>query len=182
MAVLRKFPIARTLVRVPGVNFPGGGKPVIQSRVKPNIVQNPSWQRDNMQFPGQGNLFPSGTPEDVIRTFIKNQKRVKGFVFDVPAGGSNFPIQISGEAKMLLGLSLISLDNLGAPDLQPTQFFLTINNEIVINELHPVFLSPDFMDEEYYVFIRPLSGQDDIAISFVNPFDAQKIALALYYL
>lgn len=136
----------------------------------------------NPQFPGKGNLFPASESIDSIRDFIKNQKRCKGFLFNVPSGTSNFQIQISGEAKLMLGLSMVSIDNLNDPAAQPTQIELTVNNEIIIDQLHPVHISPDFMDEEYYLFLRPLSGQDDINISFENPNANQNMSLAIYYL
>lgn len=145
------------------------------------IKGNPFGKQD-MQFPGQGNLFPPDTSIEDLRAFIKNQKRAKGFRFTVPVGASSFPIDISGEAKLLLGLALISMDNIGDPASQPDTFTLMVNEEVIINQVTPAMLSPDFMTEEYYLFLRPLSGQDDITVSWQNTPAQQRMALIIYYL
>ena len=142
---------------------------------------NPVLGKQNMQFPGQGNLFKDKSIEE-IRDFIKQQKRLKGFTFDVPTGLQQFPLQISGEAKLMLGIALLSVDNADDPSSQPSGFSMLVNNEVVIDQINPAFLSPFFMDEEYYLFLRPLSGQDDISVIFANPNAGQRMSLAFYYL
>lgn len=151
---------------------------------KPNLpgLSIKGFGKQDMQFPGQGNLFPPDATIEEIRSFIKNQKRAKGFRFTVPVGSSTFPIDISGEAKLLLGLALISIDNLGDPAAQPEIFSLLVNNEVIINQVTPAMLSQEFMTEEYYLFLRPLSGQDDITIAWQNTPGQQRMALIMYYL
>lgn len=150
--------------------------------MRPPQTKGNAWGKQDMQFPGKGNLFPADTTIEEIRDFIKNQKRLKGFTFDVPTGTSQFPLQISGEAKLMLGISLVCLDAFGNPGVQPTQFSMLVNEEIIITQAHPVTLSPDFMDEEYYLFLRPLSGQDDVSVVFVNPNAGQRVTMGFFYL
>lgn len=171
MSVFKNIEIKRTFGKSPKfAKRPGVG------------TFNSKFGKQDMQFPGQGGMFPATESIEEIRQFIKNQKRLKGYNFNVSGGASSFPLDISGEARVLLGLSILALENFDDPNLQPDTFTLTINNEIVINQTHPGFLSPLFMDEEYYQFLRPLSGQDDISVTFTNPNPAQNVSLAVYYI
>jgi hypothetical protein len=136
--------------------------------------------KQNAQFPGQ-ELFPNATIED-IRALITNQKKIKGFIFDVPNGASEFPVEISGEARLMLGLSLVALSNVDDPGLQPESFSMIFNEEIIIRDVHPAFLSPFFTDEEYYQVPRPMSGQDSVNVNFENALASQQVAMVIYYL
>jgi len=129
------------------------------------------------QFPGVN----PGMDIEQVRQVIRNQKRTKGFSFDIEAGASNnFDIALSGTARLFLGFSLAPA--VGAIEANaPDQFTLVINNEIVIEQVFPEFFGADFMDDEYYFLPRPLSGQDTITATFngVNSF-TQK--LIVYYI
>jgi len=54
------------------------------------------------QFPG----MQTGKMKtvDEVRDLIKKQRRVKGFTFSVPNGQSQQNLQISGTARILLGI------------------------------------------------------------------------------
>jgi len=108
-----------------------------------------------------------------VRSFIKKQKRMKGFEFSAPTGNSTFNIQLAGNAKLFLGLVLFGVPNLATyPNwnnfFDVTSMQLTINNDIMIEQLNPNFLTQQFTNEEYYYLPRPLNGQDTITMNFSN--------------
>ena len=129
------------------------------------------------QFPGQ----QKGASIEQVRSLIKRQKRAKGYTQAVPTGTTTFNLDLSGTARIFLGFAILLEDGLSLV-AQPSQFNVTINNEIVIDQVQPSFFSPDFMDEEYYFFPRPLSGTDDITVTYVNAAPAQTVRLIVYYL
>jgi len=55
------------------------------------------------QFPGQQ---VKGFSIEQIRTLIKKQQRVKGYAYSVATGTNDFNIQLSGNARIFLGLAL----------------------------------------------------------------------------
>ncbi len=58
-----------------------------------------------------------------------------------------------------------------------------INNELIIDQLDPNFISFGLMDTEYYFVPRPLSGQDTITITFTNNGALSETAkMAIYYI
>ena len=135
------------------------------------------------QFPGQQ---VKGMSIDQIRTLVKKQNRIKGYNFGVATGTSNFNLQLSGTARILLGLSLIPRDPgtsiaiQGFQDITGVTF--KVNNEIIIENLDPNFLGNMFNTDEYYYLPRPLSGTDEITISFNNPGATENVSLAIYYI
>lgn len=128
------------------------------------------------QFPGQ----QKGFSIDAIRTLIKKQKRVRGFRFNLVTSSQEFNINISGSARIFLGF-VLSFE----PDTTanyPEFMTLTINNEVIIQQVNPNFFTQRFMDDEYYFFPRPLSGQDDILLQ-TQPAVADIILdFAVYYI
>jgi len=140
------------------------------------------------QFPGQqlGNV-----PIEKIRALIKRQKRLKGYSFQVPSGTSSFNLDLSGTARVLLGLALYPGKD---PDAEITsvccgdfklisQLQFVVNNEIVIDQVHPNFLTNNFNNNEYYYIPRPLSGTDIITINFLNPqADDETCNVVIYYI
>jgi hypothetical protein len=123
---------------------------------------------------------------DEVRDLIKKQRRVKGFTFSVPNGQSQQNLQISGTARILLGIQLLPV----APGTDTyIQGFQTIsnvsfkvNNEIIIESLHPNFVTNYSNDEEFMPIPRPLSGTDEITISFTNSGATEVCAIAIYYI
>jgi len=135
------------------------------------------------QFPGQQ---VKGLNVENIRTLIKKQNRIKGFNFSVATGTQSFNLQLSGTARILLGLSLIpravgtDVAIQGFQDITGVTF--KVNNEIIIENLDPNFIGNFFNTDEYYYLPRPLSGTDEITISFTNPGATELVSLAIYYI
>ena len=138
------------------------------------------------QFPGQQ---VKGMSIDQIRTLIKKQRRIKGYSFTVPSGQSTQNIQLSGTARILLGIAMLPQFKT-AVNTNPytvgfqniTEITLKINNEIVIENLHPNFLSNFLNDDEYNYLPRPLSGTDQIILVFNNPNLTENVNIAFYYI
>jgi len=138
------------------------------------------------QFPGQQ---VKGMSIDQIRTLIKKQRRIKGYSYTVPSGQSTQNIQLSGTARILLGIALLPNFKAGV-NTNPytvgfqniTEVTLKINNEIVIENLHPNFLSNFLNDDEYNYLPRPLSGTDQIILVFNNPNLTENVSVAFYYI
>lgn len=142
------------------------------------VAQMMDAQVNTPQFPG----MQKGASINQVRSFIKKQKRIKGFAFDLATGSNEFDIKLSGTARIFLGFALFPVDapnppnNPSLPDEYPEQHSLTLNNEVIIDQTHSFFFSPSWMDDEYYFVPRPLSGQDDFTLTFFTD-----IALTLYY-
>jgi hypothetical protein len=138
------------------------------------------------QFPGQQ---VKGMSIDQIRTLIKKQRRIKGYSFTVPSGQSTQNIQLSGTARILLGIAMLPNFKAGV-NTNPytvgfqniTEVTLKINNEIVVENLHPNFLSNFLNDDEYNYLPRPLSGTDQIILVFNNPNLTENVSVAFYYI
>ncbi len=129
------------------------------------------------QFMGQ----QFGAKIEEVRKMIKQQKRVKGFKFDVPNGSDSFNIQLSGTARIFLGFALL-VDDPTDPASVPNHFTLTINNEIIIEDVNTYFFTNYLMDDEYYFIPRPLSGTDQIKVDIQNDFFAQPLSMIVYYI
>lgn len=135
------------------------------------------------QFPGQQ---VKGMTIDQIRSLVKKQNRIKGYNFTAATGTTSFNLQLSGTARILLGLSLIP--RLAGTNVATTGFqsisgvTFKVNNEIIIENLDPNFLGNFFNTDEYYYLPRPLSGTDEISIQFTNPAAAEVVSLAIYYI
>jgi hypothetical protein len=138
------------------------------------------------QFPGQQ---VKGMSIDQIRTLIKKQRRIKGYSFTIPSGQSTQNIQLSGTARILLGIAMLPNFKAGV-NTNPytvgfqniTEVTLKINNEIVVENLHPNFLSNFLNDDEYNYLPRPLSGTDQIILIFNNPNLTENVSVAFYYI
>jgi len=136
-------------------------------RDKNGVVKTP-------QFMG---VRPGMTIEQV-RSVIRRQKRAKGFRFGIAAGSNEFDIQLSGTARVFLGFSLLFDE--ADPLIVPDDINITINNEIVIDQVPPGFFNPAFMDDEYYFFPRPLSGQDTITLNVNGTGDIDLLVIVYY--
>ena len=139
------------------------------------------------QFPGQ-QLGKNSI--DQVRALIKRQKRLKGFNHVAPVGESELNLDLSGTARILLGIALFGkadVDFYGEvcwcnfTMVEKMQF--TVNNEIVIDQLDPNFLTPNYCDNEYYYIPRPLSGTDVLTIKFTNTGAKSEIVkVVIYYI
>ena len=136
------------------------------------------------QFPG----MQTGKMKSVddVRDLIKKQRRVKGFQFSVPNGQSQQNLQISGTARILLGIQLLPVNPGTDTFIQGFQSISNIsfkvNNEIIIESLNPTFVTNYSNDEEFMPIPRPLSGTDQITINFTNSGATEVCAIAIYYI
>jgi hypothetical protein len=134
------------------------------------------------QFPGQQ---VKGLSIDQVRTLIKKQIRMKGFSFNVATGSSTQNIQLSGTARILMGLVFVPRTVGGVPvtgfsNIGSISF--KVNNEIIIENADPNFLTTLLMNDEYYYIPRPLSGTDEITLQFTNPLLAEVCNVLFYYI
>jgi len=136
------------------------------------------------QFPGMQTGKMKSVDE--VRDLIKKQRRVKGFQFSVPNGQSQQNLQISGTARILLGIQLLPVDPGTDTFIQGFQrisnISFKVNNEIIIESLNPTFVTNYSNDEEFMPIPRPLSGTDQITINFTNSGATEVCAIAIYYI
>ena len=141
-----------------------------------SIADNPKAYINTPQFPGQ----QKGFSIDAIRTLIKKQKRVRGFRFALIAAVGEFNINISGSARLFLGFAFsFTPDTLA--DFPPS-VSLTINNEVVLQQVNPNFFTARYMDDEYYFLPRPLSGQDVVILNTEAAANPITLDMAIYYI
>jgi hypothetical protein len=128
---------------------------------------------------------------DQIRSLIKRQKRIKGYSHIAPVGNSQINLDLTGTARIFLGIAFFGEAKAVAPpafanwtiftEIETLQ--LQINNEIVIDQLDPNFLTPQFNNNEYYYLPRPLSGTDEITVKFNNTgTTTEAIKIVVYYI
>ena len=130
------------------------------------------------QFPG---VAGENLSIEQVRAIIRRQKKARGFRFGLVAGtNADNDIQISGDARTFLGFAVLFENEAGGAVAE--SMTLTVNDEIVINQVPPPFFTPDFMDDEYYFFPRPLSGQDDINLSIDVSAGTMDFLLIVYYI
>ena len=129
------------------------------------------------QFPGQ--QIKNLSIEDV-RTLIKKQRRTKGFVFSVTSGSSTFNLQLSGTARILLGIAFLGTSGANFTNITSCQF--KVNNEIIIESTSPNFFTSLLTQNEYYDIPRPLSGTDEITLQFTNPLATEVCNVLFYYI
>jgi hypothetical protein len=131
-------------------------------------------------FPGQ----KVGMTYDDVQEWNNNAKKTRGFRFSLGATAiQTFNIPIAGTAKWLLGVALHAVTNFDDDTLVPNSASIMLNNELIIQD-HP-FSSLDikYIDDEYYSFVRPLSGQDAINLIIDNTNGAnQDISATFYYI
>jgi hypothetical protein len=137
------------------------------------------------QFPGMQTGKMKSVEE--VRDLIKKQRRVKGYSFNVPNGQTQQNLQISGTARILLGIQLLVVGPAGTDTFiqgfqSITNISFKVNNEIILESLHPNFVTNYANDEEFMPIPRPLSGSDEVTISFTNPGATETCAIAIYYI
>jgi hypothetical protein len=136
------------------------------------------------QFPG----MQTGKMKSVddVRDLIKKQRRVKGYNLTVPTGTTSFNLQLSGTARILLGIELGSFitasDSYIRGFQRVTLCSFKVNNEIILDTVHPNFITNYGNDNEMMQLPRPLSGTDEITIEFTNPGAAEVANVAIYYI
>ena len=156
---------------------------------------DPSMGLNAPQFPGQQ---VKNISIDQVRTLIKKQRRIKGYSFNVPLGQIEFPLQLSGTARILLGIAMLPVPVLDPNDLTAgnsnpfpyitgfrnvTGVSFKVNNEIVVENLHPTFMTNFLNTDEYNYLPRPLSGTDEITLVFNNTgTNTEVVNVAIYYI
>jgi hypothetical protein len=136
------------------------------------------------QFPG----MQTGKMKSVddVRDLIKKQRRVKGYNLTVPTGTTSFNLQLSGTARILLGIELGSFitasDSYIRGFQRVTLCSFKVNNEIILESVHPNFITNYGNDSEMMQLPRPLSGTDEITIEFTNPGASEVANVAIYYI
>lgn len=121
-----------------------------------------------------------------VRDLIKKQRRIKGYSLTIPTGTTSFNLQLSGTARILLGIELASFitatDSYIRGFQRVTLCSFKVNNEIIIESTHPNFLTNYGNDNEMMQLPRPLSGTDEITIEFTNPSATEVASVAIYYI
>jgi hypothetical protein len=136
------------------------------------------------QFPG----MQTGKMKSVddVRDLIKKQRRVKGYNLTIPTGTTSFNLQLSGTARILLGIELGSFitasDSYIRGFQRVTLCSFKVNNEIIVESVHPNFITNYGNDSEMMQLPRPLSGTDEITIEFTNPGASEIANVAIYYI
>jgi len=143
----------------------------------------------NQLSPTQGNLTPQFPGQkfdlsiDQARQWNNNQWKVKGYTIQLAATATTpVNINISGTAKLLIGISFHAITQFNNDALAPQSINLLINNETLIQDMPFSLLDVKYMNGIYWPFERMLSGNDNIILEMVNPNGAQTIAAAFYYL
>jgi len=127
-----------------------------------------------------------------VRSLIKRQKRIKGYNFQVDTGTTSFNLDLSGTARILLGIAMYGVvydpetpfksGSCCTPFTQIETVQFKVNNEIVVDTLNPNFLSFGFNTNEYYYLPRPLSGTDELTLTFTNSGLVENVFVVLYYI
>jgi hypothetical protein len=111
-----------------------------------NTPQFPGWQKNHSR-------------EDV-QDFIKNQVRRKGYKFSGGATSTENSLQISGTARFLYGIAFKNVFDCVAT--------LTVNNEVVFENIDVSFLLFGATEQDYFAVNRPLSGQDTVKLTLTG--------------
>jgi len=143
-------------------SIPYGWNPALPP---PNIAPTKGIAVNNPDSQYPGGVY--GAPFIDVQQLIRKQKKTFGLLAQSVGGTVNrFPVQLSGTAKVFLGLSIGN--NPGLLD-QASTIELKINNEIIITDLSMFFLFRDFSvnnsPNEYKSYPRPLSGTDEITLT-----------------
>ncbi len=146
-------------------------------------VQADNWRKGNPkqwvrtpQFPGQ----QKGFSIEAIRQLIKKQKRSRGFRFNLINSLATENLNISGSARIFLGFAFSFEPDTSANF--PPFVNLTINNEVIIQDVNPNFYTARYMDDEYYFYPRPLSGQDTVTLVMQPAANPIILDVIIYYI
>ena len=112
-----------------------------------------------------------------LRFQALNEKKVKGFFFNLGVGTKKFDLQLSGSARQLLGL------NFGHKLQEDDRVTLIINNDVILDQASVAMLSGREMHiaREFFEFPRALSGQDNISLT-IETVSAHPISVNFYYI
>jgi len=131
---------------------------------------------DTPQFPGVNIDRAIAT----VQAFIRNQKRARGFEFPIIAGNnSDLRIELSGSARMMLGFAITQTESAVLDRAKGMSF--TVNNDLIIDNVNVDKFGPEFTDDEFYFYPRPLSGTDTFKLNIVGQ-NANIIFMTIYYI
>jgi hypothetical protein len=122
------------------------------------------------QFPG----WQKGNAPEKVREFIKDQVRRKGYRLSGGNTAQDFNLGLSGTARYLYGLALVTGQTTGLATLK-------VNNEVVWENVDLSFLNFGQTEQDYYAVNRPLSGQDDIILTITGDAGYQNMPLVAIY-
>lgn len=143
-----------------------------------NIPGSPNPNGLFAPLPGQ----KQGLTQKQVQAIINSSKRAKGFVTPLPAAQiTPQQIEISGTANWLLGFALFPRDNHADPAATPRMVSLMINDEQALQPSPFNLLDKRYIEGEYYVFPRPLSGSDDIILVYDNTNGLDQDVEAIFY-
>ena len=113
-------------------------------------------------------------------------KKSFGQLIPMPSGRNEIRIPITGTARALLGfnISYCPKDLHGNNvDFSPaTQVSVTLNNDIIINNVALILLSPDNnQSNEFYKYVRPLTGSDQLILTTTNAANESFYIVFCYY-
>lgn len=137
----------------------------------------------------QTNTYPGKSMKlslDQAQLLATSATKSRGYRHTLLAGQVNlFPgLQISGTAGLLLGMTVMLVEQLATPQNAPQNITLTINNYSVVNQTGFNFFNKLFMQHAFYFPLnQPLSGQDSVEISYNNVgAPQQNVDLVFWYL
>jgi len=118
---------------------------------------------------------------EAIQLAYKKGRHAKGFnlALDVNGNGS-IRLDLSGFDSMFLGLALQTDFATGFE--VSDNFTLKVNNDVVIDNASALFFQgAEANPRDFVSFMRPISGNDDISLSF-NGANQANVAIVVYYL
>lgn len=118
-------------------------------------------------FPGMEDYFnkATGLTLEQVRQFIIKQKKSRGFAFNTKVGSQKVPVNLSGEARFLLGFGFDPGPGTDGALIPLGAVTLTVNNEVIVDGQSANTLNIGLILQEYYSFPRYLSGQDTIILN-----------------
>lgn len=141
------------------------------------IEQSYIWNRQPVAY-NPANQFPGqqyGGTIQQVQNLIVHQKKIKGFPLVLAIGFNSFQLTLSGDARLMLGFAFNSAAALD-------EFTLKVNNEIIIenSSVNGFTLQNKTIGSEYYIFPRPLSGQDEIILEYTSTIGATRQIILNY--
>lgn len=104
--------------------------------------------------------------------------RVKGFQFTTVQGTDEKQLTLSGLGKSLLGVMITGAE----ADLAQITISLKVNNDVILEKVNAQLVARDITNpRQFFDFYRPLTGQDDILITFTSGTAALNFEIDLYY-
>lgn len=172
------------------VNMPRINQAVPGNAMYP-VVQpaNPTGLPGTGMPSNQVNSYPGksmGMTLDQAQTLAVSATKSVGYRHNLVAGQvNNFPgLSISGTAGILLGVTVMLVEQIATPQNAPRSFGCQINNYGIIRTTGFNFFNKQFMQHAFYFPVnQPLAGQDSVEVQYDNTgAPAQNVDLVFWYL